>query len=207
MTLLGRFGILVRGALAAALVLPFLLASTPAHAAPSAKSGLYGTQDPTFDGAFRQSLSILALQSAGRPVPPAAIDWLVGQQCDDGSWTPYRKDTGEPCQEKTKDSNSTAMAVQALAAVGGLSEEVDGGITWLTAQQNDDGGVGYNAGGATDANSTALFAQALIAAGTDPATAKKNGRSPVDALAGLQLGCSAASAERGVTPRTGCVRP
>lgn len=196
MTPIGRLGFLARGALAAALVLPFLLAGAPAHAA-AADDGLYGAQDPTYDGAFRQSLSILALQAAGERVPPAAIEWLVRQQCDDGGWTAYRKDVEKPCVAKKEDSNSTAMAVQALAAVGGLSDQVDRGVGWLTEHQNPDGGVGYNPGGATDANSTALFVQAIVAAGDDPTAATQGGNSPVDALAGLQVGCEAPRDERG----------
>src|SRR5690606_4189955 len=124
-------------------------------------------------------------------------DWLVEQQCDDGGWTPYREDTGKPCSTKNEDSNSTAMAVQALASVGGASDQVDAGLAWLRRQQNDDGGVGYDAGGATDTNSTALSAQALNDAGTDPTAVRTAGKSPVDALVGLQVGCSAPRADRG----------
>lgn len=198
MTLTVRLGILTRTALAAALTAPLLLFGASAQAAPAdATRGLFGTQDPTFDGTFRQSLSILALQAAGHPVPRPAIDWLVTQQCDDGGWAPYRADPAKACTAKSEDSNSTAMAVQALASVGGLSEEMSEGVSWLTANQNPDGGIGYNPGGGSDSNSTALFVQALAAAGEDPTAADKGGNTPVDALLALQLDCAAPADGRG----------
>lgn len=193
-----RFGTLVRAALAALLAVPLLLIGASAQAAPAdAKRGLFGTQDPAFDGAFRQSLSILALQAAGHAVPRQAIDWLVTQQCDDGGWSPYRADPAKPCKAATEDSNSTAMAVQALASVGGLSEEVSEGVAWLTTNQGADGGIGYNPGGASDTNSTALFVQALTAADEDPTSVEKEGNTPYDALLGLQLGCDVPEEGRG----------
>ncbi|MQA79336.1 MAG: hypothetical protein GEV10_12810 [Streptosporangiales bacterium] len=198
MTLTVRLGTPVRTALAAVLAVPLLLFGASAQAAPTdATRGLFGTQDPAFDGAFRQSLSILALQAAGHPVPRPAIDWLVTQQCDDGGWSPYRADPAKPCVAKSEDSNSTAMAVQALASVGGLSEEVSEGVGWLTTNQNTDGGIGYNAGGASDTNSTALFVQALTAADEDPSATENAGKTPIDALLGLQLGCDAPAEGRG----------
>ncbi|MQA05336.1 MAG: hypothetical protein GEV07_22305 [Streptosporangiales bacterium] len=199
MSRIGQFRLrsltVARGALVTAVALPVLLAGTPAYAADD--GGLYGSQDPGFDGTFRQSLAILALQSAGEPVPPRAIEWLADQQCADGGWAPYRADTTTKCAAKKEDSNSTALAVQALAGVGGFSAEVDQGLGWLRDQQNEDGGVGYDPGGATDANSTALFVQALAAAEVDPTGETVAENSPVDALLDLQLGCDAPRRTRG----------
>src|SRR5436305_2018998 len=55
-------------------------------------NGLFGAADPTFDGAFRQGLALMALKVVG-VADAAAADWLVGQQCADGSWTAFRADT------------------------------------------------------------------------------------------------------------------
>lgn len=199
MTRTGRFWNLARGLLVAAVTLPMVFAWGPAQAAPSdPKQGLYGSQDPQYDGTFRQSLAILALTAADQQVPQAAVDWLVDQQCADGGWTPFREDTSADCVAKQEDTNSTAMAVQALTAVGGRLTAVKDAVAWLSRQQNDDGGVGYQAGGATDANSTALWAQALNAAEVDPASVQvASDNSPIDALLGLQIGCAAPARERG----------
>lgn len=198
MSRIGRFRIMVRGAVAAAVTLPVLLTGLPAHAATAdAQRGLYGSQDPAFDGAFRQSLAIVALQAAGEPVPPQAIEWLTEQQCADGGWAPYRADSAAACKPKQEDTNSTAMAVQALASVGGMSDAVQRGVAWLREQQNVDGGVGYRPGDRTDANSTALLVQALSAADVDPTRETVGGNSPVDALLDLQLGCDVPRRDRG----------
>src|SRR5687768_2584592 len=90
---------------------------SPSQALPSA---LYGDSDPQYDGVWRQSLALLAQHTAGVEPSKAAVDWLTGQQCADGSFAPYRADTAEACDAKTMvDTNQTAAAVQALAALGG----------------------------------------------------------------------------------------
>ena len=60
-----------------------LLATAPALAGDA---GLYGSSDPTFDGVYRQSLSVLALEASDRKVPASAIKWLKKQQCADGGF-------------------------------------------------------------------------------------------------------------------------
>ena len=69
-----------------------------ASAAPAAQgddAGLYGAQDPTFDGVYRQGLAITGLVAVDRSVPKAAVDWLLDQQyrqvhpytnADPGGW-------------------------------------------------------------------------------------------------------------------------
>lgn len=183
------FAAVLAAVFGAALLLP---ASAQAQPVPASKDGLYGAQDPTYDGAFRQSLAILALGAAGEPVPSASITWLVRQQCADGGWTAFRKNLDKPCQAKSEDSNSTAMAVQALARAGGQTDAVSEGTSWLRSHQNADGGIGFNPGQPSDANSTALFAQALVATGNDPTAATSSkGKTAYDALLGLQIGCDA----------------
>ncbi|MEK8170528.1 prenyltransferase/squalene oxidase repeat-containing protein [Streptomyces sp. M19] len=165
-------------------------------------AGLYGRQDPKFDGVWRQSLAFLAQDTAGVGPAKSAVDWLAGQQCADGGFAAYRADTRTACEADGGEfSDATAAAVQALAVVGGRSAVVEKGLDWLRAAQNDDGGWGTGPGAATDANSTSVAVGAFAAAGQDPAkvTAGEggSGKSPYDALLGLRLGCAAKADERG----------
>ncbi|WP_338696065.1 prenyltransferase/squalene oxidase repeat-containing protein [Streptomyces sp. Q6] len=175
-------------------------AVAPAAAADSASpspkvvvpSGLYGSTDPTYDGVWRQSLAFVAQDTVGVHPAKKAVDWLTGQQCADGGFAAFRADPSAACDAKTPvDSNSTAAAVQALAAVGGHDAQVDKGVAWLKKNQNKDGGWGYNPGGASDGNSTSVAIGALAAAGEKPADVKAaSGKTPLDALAALALPCS-----------------
>ncbi|UOB13251.1 terpene cyclase/mutase family protein [Streptomyces sp. HP-A2021] len=171
-------------------------AATPAAAAPSPSpsqafpSALYGDKDPQYDGVWRQSLALLAQHTVG--VKPAAksVEWLVRQQCADGSFAPYRADPTTACDAKTMvDTNQTAAAVQALTALGGHDAVTGKAVTWLKSVQNKDGGWGYTPGGASDTNSTSVVIGALTAAGEKPQQVEKGGKSPYDALLTLALGC------------------
>ncbi|KAB1148720.1 hypothetical protein F7R91_08020 [Streptomyces luteolifulvus] len=174
--------------------------ATPAVAAdpsPSASpsvvlpSGLYGSADPQYDGVWRQSLALLAQHTVG--VKPAAVgvEWLAGQQCASGAFAPFRADATKPCDAKLMvDSNSTAAAVQALAALGGHDAETGKAVAWLKSVQNKDGGWGYAPGGPSDANSTSVVIGALTTAGEQPAKVVKSGKSPYDALLKLALPCT-----------------
>ncbi|MFH8288241.1 prenyltransferase/squalene oxidase repeat-containing protein [Streptomyces sp. NPDC018059] len=167
-------------------------APSPSTALPS---GLYGKSDPKFDGVFRQSYALLALDTAGVEPAQKAVTWLTGQQCASGGFAAYRADASEPCDSKTAvDSNSTAAAVQALAALGGkdknLAATVKKSVGWLKSVQNQDGGWGYNPGLPSDANSTGIVVGALAAAGENPANVKsQKGRSAYDALPKLAMDC------------------
>jgi hypothetical protein len=163
--------------------------------APSTKSsgssGLYGTADPQYDGVWRQSLALLAQDTAGVTPSPKAVDWLTGQQCANGAFAPFRADTAEPCDAKTMvDTNSTAAAVQALGALGGRGDVVESALTWLKSVQNKDGGWGYTPGGPSDANSTAVVIGALTATGSKPEQVEKDGKNPYDALLTFALPCA-----------------
>ncbi|MDT0346311.1 prenyltransferase/squalene oxidase repeat-containing protein [Streptomyces litchfieldiae] len=172
-------------------------AQSPAAAEPPA--GLFGDADPSYDGVWRQSVALLAHHTAGYTPAGEAVDWLTGQQCDDGSFLSYRPDPAQPCGDVSgADTNATALAVQALAALGGHEAAVDSALTWLTGVQNADGGWSFNPGGASDANSTALVIGAFAAAGQQPGEVERDGNSPYDALLGFQLGCDTANEnERG----------
>ncbi|WP_055526974.1 prenyltransferase/squalene oxidase repeat-containing protein [Streptomyces graminilatus] len=169
--------------------------STSSAALPA---GLYGTGDPTYDGVWRQSLALLAQDTVGVKPAASAVDWLARQQCANGAFAPFRSDTGSPCTAKTLvDTNSTGAAVQALAALGGRDAVVGRAVGWLKSVQNTDGGWGYAAGGASDANSTSVVVGALAAAGESPGEVTKGGeggkggKSPYDLLLKLALPCDA----------------
>ncbi|MGR3936993.1 prenyltransferase/squalene oxidase repeat-containing protein [Streptomyces sp. BRA346] len=194
----------------AALAISAALCATVAPAATAASAasaddgkrpeGLYGTKDPKFDGVWRQSLALLAQDAVGVKPAASAVDWLAGQQCADGGFAAYRADTGKACDPKKGEfTDATGAAVQALAAVGGRSSAVEKGIGWLKRSQNEDGGWGMNPGGTSDANSTSVAVGAFAAAGMDPVevASAASGKSPYDALLGLQLDCSAKAGQRG----------
>ncbi|MDT0323069.1 prenyltransferase/squalene oxidase repeat-containing protein [Streptomyces millisiae] len=185
---------------AVALAQPATAAAAAVSAAPAAETpiGLFGRSDPTYDGVLRQSIALLAQDAAGFEPGTPAVDWLLGQQCADGSFLSFRADPQEPCPDVTAaDSNATALATQALAALGGHEEQVSAALDWLAGVQNADGGWSFNPGGPSDANSTAVVASAFSAAGQDPAEVRREGNSPFDALSALQLGCDAPEGERG----------
>jgi len=143
--------------------------------ATSPNAGLFGASDPTYDGVYRQSLSIIALQPLNK-VPVEAVSWLKSQQCADGTFVSYRASTATPCPaaDPSKfsgpDSNSTAMAATALRAVADHAD-ADKAINALVAKQNSDGGWGYTLGSTSDVNSTGLVLTALHGAATIPANA------------------------------------
>ncbi|MDT0306085.1 terpene cyclase/mutase family protein [Streptomyces sp. DSM 44917] len=184
-------------ALLATAALPSAAAALPATAPSTAQTeeaqdALFGEGDPTYDGVFRQSFALLAQSAAGYTPASAAVEWLLAQQCEDGSFLPHRADPAQPCEDVTAaDSNATALAVQALSATGGHEEAVSGALRWLTGVQNEDGGWGYSPGNASDANSTSVVVGAFLAAGQDPAEVRRGQRSPYDALDSFQLGCDA----------------
>jgi prenyltransferase beta subunit len=147
--------------------------------------GKIGTETDTFVG---HALAVLALKSAQRPIPSAAIEYTRNAQQDDGSWA------WDGSAGTAGDTNSTAYAVQALvAAEASGSDAMTQALAYYAAIQNDDGGWPYQNpseyGTATDTNSTAVTIQAIIAAGQDPAGAEwttEDGNTPVTALEALQ---------------------
>ncbi|WP_395360371.1 prenyltransferase/squalene oxidase repeat-containing protein [Streptomyces sp. YH02] len=174
-------------------------APSPTPSAVTIPDGLYGTKDPTYDGVWRQSLAFLAQRATDFQPSDKAVDWLLGQQCADGSFSSYRADAAAACDAKTmRDTNATALAVQGLRAVRKQSaspetidKAVKAGSDWLRTVQNKDGGWGYSPGGASDANSTSVVVGALAATGVRPGSfTSAEGRTPYDALLTFALPCS-----------------
>lgn len=160
-------------------------------------TGLFGAQDPTFDGAFRQGLALMALHGAGLSDATAAT-WLIGQQCPNGLWTAFRSDTTTPCPAVDPstftgpDTNSTALAMLGLHAQGRTTEPAHG-ATRLAAVRNATGGWGLlaRADQPTDANSTGVVVTALRAV-----TGSRDARGAAAILA-LQVGCGGDPADQG----------
>jgi hypothetical protein len=148
--------------------------------------GKIGGADDTFVSTL---MAALALKSAKRPVPPASLDLIGRTQQANGGWA------WDGTAGTAADTNTTAYAVMALVAGGeaASSSAVTKALAYLGGIQNDDGGWPYqnpsDYGTATDANSTAVTVQAILAAGQDPAGAEwttAEGKTPYDALDTLQ---------------------
>ena len=148
--------------------------------------GKIGTATDTF---FGHCLAVLALKSAERPIPAAAVELIKASQQASGGWA------WDGSAATAADTNTTAVAVQALAAAGEApsSKAVTQALSYYKGIQNDDGGWPYQSpssfGTATDANSTAVVIQAILAASQDPASAEwttATGQTPVAVLETLQ---------------------
>ena len=174
----------------------FIAMALPGSAqAASNTAGLFGITDPTYDGVYRQSLSLLALTGAKIKAPASAIDWLVNQQCSDGGYMSFRADLSTPCDIEQEDSNSTALAVAALHSFATKSAE------WLLAHRNKDGGIGFNPRAtatadydptASDANSTGLMFMAVNAL-----FPKKYKSATASVLGKYQVGCVGGTGKSG----------
>ncbi|ASW55373.1 peptidase [Plantactinospora sp. KBS50] len=138
-----------------------------------------------YSNAFSQSFAILALDRTPLGAPPAAAGWLAGTRCAGGGYPVL------PAQPVcTPDVDATAVAVQALLAADRYADAF-AGLSWLAGEQRPDGGF-TNADGTPNANSTGLAAQALRSGGRLLAWARAHAY-----LAGLQVGCAGAPADRG----------
>jgi len=177
-----RNGAAAAGKLATALAvgnacLPAGALTPAAHFSPTL--GAYSTQN----GA--NAWAILGAVAISEAVPSSAVDYLAAQIQPDGGW--------EWAPGWGSDTNTTALAIQALIAAGRsiTSSAVISGLAYFEGVQNPDGGFPYAAGDnpTSDVNSTAYVVQALIATGEDSRAARwtKAGGAPFDYLASMQL--------------------
>jgi hypothetical protein len=156
---------------------------TPRSLQPAAYySDTLGAYDP--DSGFN-AWGILGTLALSQTVPPSAVELLAGQQQADGGWE-WQPGFGT-------DTNTTALAVQTLAAAGYplTSTQVVSGLAFLKSGQQADGGFAYDPAApdyGADANSTAYALMALAAAGEDPQAEAWTmaGNSAVDYLLSLQ---------------------
>ncbi len=136
-----------------------------------------------FANGIGQALAILALDRTAGGVPSEAVDYLLDQQCSDGSFRLYQFGyvlsfgpppvtvTTHSCEDPAEgDADATAFALQALLAVPSstaVSDAVSGAVAFLLGQQQGSGG--FFGTGAVNSNTTGLAAAALRAAGEDGA--------------------------------------
>jgi hypothetical protein len=151
--------------------------------------GVFGSAS-FYPGAYSQSLALLALAAARRTPPPKTVSWLERQQCPDGGWLSYQ---GASCGTSGEDTNTTALAVQALHALGVHPAHNPRG--YFRKLQDSDGGFPFQAGSPTDADSTGLVLQALAALRVKLSSLPHH--SPIPTLLRLQLGCSSPAGDRG----------
>ena len=135
-------------------------------------------------GPFDHALCIIALVAADAEIPGGMVETLIASQIENGGWA--FDGSSDPAMS---DSNTTAIAIQALMAAGvdPSDESIQAGLTYLqTVIDPEQGGFAYdaNSGLIADANSTAVVIQALIAVGEDPASDEWGQAS--DALNGFQ---------------------
>jgi len=141
------------------------------------------------DGSFGHlanltAFAVFALRSAGYPPTSAVLRsagrWLLRQQEAGGGFGFATKGAGS-------DIDDTAAVVQAVLDTGVRAHAASArAIAFLERAQSLDGGYPQQAGGLSNAQSTAWAIQALSAAGRDPATLTRDGsRSPLAYLASL----------------------
>ena len=173
----------------------------------TSETGLYGAVDD-YTPVTNQSLAILALVGSQTAIDPAAMSWLMSQQCSGptgqhGAWQGYRASvtpgTLADClatnsaEYNRPDAASTAYAIMALAAVrgsgvviSGLDDAIVAGVAWLHSMQavsgTAAGGFGQYVGDPADPNSTALAILALRAAGVDPHSWTVSAADPMTSL-------------------------
>jgi prenyltransferase beta subunit len=123
--------------------------------------------------AIGHAFAMLGLKAVSAPVPQEAAAFLESVQTPEGGWA----FSGDPAAGGA-DTNTTAVAVQALQAAGvepGGSQVIEKALGFLRSQQGADGGFPYQKGGEfgdeSDVNSTAYVVQALHSVGEHSAAA------------------------------------
>ncbi len=140
--------------------------------------GAYSS-DPGFN-----AWGILGTLALSQTAPASALDSLRASITVSGGWE-WQAGWGP-------DSNTTALAIQALIAAGDpiTSSAVVSGLAFLASTQQADGGFAFDAPAqwGSDANSTAYALMALSAAGEDALGERwsKDGATPVSYLLSLQ---------------------
>ena len=106
---------------------------------------------------------ILGTLALDEPTPTDSVDYLLSLALPEGGW--------EWSPEWGRDTNSTALALQALVAAGVpvTNSTIISGQAYLQAAQSDEGGFSYDPnaswGNVADSNSTAYVLQAFAALG------------------------------------------
>jgi prenyltransferase beta subunit len=114
---------------------------------------------PDASGYLGMALAMLALNDAGAEIPPTSVEALFAARSEPGAigFGP----------DQTPDTNSTALLAMVAAALDRVDVQT-AALDYLKPLQNEDGGWPYQSpsdfGTESDANSTALVIQALVAA-------------------------------------------
>jgi hypothetical protein len=166
-------------------------------------TGAYSSTNPFDAGTGAHMWGMLGTATLSQTVPPLAAEYLKNLQQGDGAW---EWDVGFGT-----DTNSTALAIQALIAAGepSASSAIVNALAYLDDAQNDDGGFPYSPvspfGTDSDTNSTAYVVQALLAAGESPSDARwaklTDGitpTNPISHLLGVQLADGSFEYQKGV---------
>jgi hypothetical protein len=151
---------------------------------PGADEAVEGESAYCGFGPFDHAICMLALIAADAELPIHFVETLVDAQIENGGWA-----FDGSSDVAMADSNTTALAIQALIAAGidASDATIQNALGYLaTLIDPEQGGFAYDAnnGLIADANSTAVVIQALIAANED-ASSDEWGRSTVT-LAGFQ---------------------
>jgi hypothetical protein len=171
----GGSGKLAVGLAAAEVCLPLGALTPTDYYSPT--TGAFGA------GSGFQAWAVLGTHALSRTVPTTANQYLLSLAQSDGGWE-WQSGFGS-------DTNSTALALQALIAGGEpvSSTAIVSGLNYMKSAQNTDGGFAYVPNGQSDTNSTAYVVQALLAAGEDPLsnTWTINTSNPISFLLSMQL--------------------
>src|SRR5262249_6123602 len=136
-------------------------------------------EDKSTSGDFANSVgqifAVRGLLKAGNAAGPHALNFLLKQQCRNGSFrldfNPDKTAADQGCaQGDPADTDVAALAVVELTAVAkgaaGLKRALGDATGWLRRNQNDNGGFGGSGPtSAPNANSTGLAGWAFLTAG------------------------------------------
>ena len=155
--------------------------------APSPLDHYYPTSGTFSVDTLYQAWGILGTATLSDTIPVSAVQSLKASQQANGGW--------ELFAGFGTDTNSTALALQALVAAGEpvTSTSIVSGLTYLEKAQNADGGFPYSPdspwGTDSDTNSTAYVVQALFATDEDPLTGtwSVTSSNPISYLLSMQL--------------------
>ncbi len=142
------------------------------------KTGIIG------ENVYAHSTALIALADAGAIIPGNAITALLSLQYPTGGWA-FMGSGGA-------DVDTTAMAVQALVALGWPANTgpAGRGLGYLHGLQNSDGGFPYQSPSAygtdSNTNSTGLVAQAIVASGDQPESWAARQGNPLSSIIVLQ---------------------
>jgi len=128
-----------------------------AHPSEALLSRLERARTPTLNAV---AWKLLALAEVGRPMPRAAVRFLLAHQAKSGGWS--------WAVGVAPDSNDTAAVVQALRAAHVAGRPIRRGLAFLHRLQNKDGGFELSQGRGSDAQSTGWAIQAFLAARVRP---------------------------------------